>query len=170
MTTPEIIKLLKKHGYCVTLKISNDKIYAAFPKRAIKPCCEPFINIYKPITEGVSCITAEEINDFIKSPKYAQRTVIFADIARICKLIGYSSRLISFFVNSKEVDYTEFRCNMLPFTLTALQTKKEATLEEMVGTAIAHSFSQEIYASAKKSGVQDGLKVIESILSKGKTT
>ena len=160
----EIRKLVRKHEYEVALKIDKKgEIIAYFPHRKEKPFCETFSNVYKIEKEGVSC-QLDDLKDFIEAPRYALRTLVFADVLRVCDIIGYDSKLLGLYVNKIEKSYQDFYDHMLSFRLTSKQTQKENDLEELMNEGRIFGFSKKIQDKAEEREVADGFKVIHSIL------
>lgn len=165
MSNIENIKdLMRKHGYQVVLKVKSGIVTAKFPKRAIKPECQPFSNVYSVVKDGVKVVTDDDLTEVIKVPKYAQRVIILTDIARICRIIRYNTNLISFNVDDKEVTYKEFKDSLLKPKLTKAQLAKEQTLEEFVRVGMANGFPDELGVAAKTNKIAEGYKVVRGIL------
>ncbi|SVB46536.1 uncharacterized protein METZ01_LOCUS199390 [marine metagenome] len=161
----DIRKLIRKHKYEVALKIIEDgKITALFPNRHEKPFCEPFNNIYTIKTNGVAFQTDETLKDFIEAPQYALRSIVFADILRMCDIIGYNSKLLGLYINDKEKTHEDFYKHMLSFKLSSHQIQQETDLEELVDEARIFSFSQELKEKAKEQQVSRGFQIVHNIL------
>jgi len=160
----DIRKLIRKHKYEVSLKIiGNNKIIASFPSRKEKPFCEPFNNIYKIEKGGISCQN-DELEEFIEAPKYALRPIVFADVLRVCDIIGYNSKLLGLYINDKEKTHEDFYKHMLSFKLSSHQIQQETDLEELVDEARIFSFSQELKEKAKEQQVSRGFQIVHNIL------
>ena len=166
----DIRTLIRKHKYEVALKITEDgKIVALFPNRHEKPLCEPFKNAYVIKTNGVSCHTDEILKDFIEAPEYALRSIVFADVLRMCDIIGYDSKLLGLYVKDKEKTRQDFYKHMLSFKLSSDQIQQENDLEELVKEARLFNFSKKLKDKAKKQEVSHGFQIIHNIL-KGATS
>jgi hypothetical protein len=163
----DIQKLIRKHKYEVSLQIMKrgEEITASFPCRQEKPFCEAFSNTYKIEKGGVFCQTDTSLEDFIETPKYALRSVVFADVFRICNIIGYSSKLLGLYIKEKEQSHDDFYRYMLPFKLSPDQTQQENALEELVNEALVFNFSQDLKQKARDKHVFDGFQTINNILS-----
>ena len=161
----DIRTLIRKHKYEVALKIAeNGNIAAFFPHRHEKPFCEPFKNAYVIKTNGVSCHTDEILKDFIEAPQYALRSIVFADVLRMCDIIGYDSKLLGLYVKDEEKTRPDFYKHMLSFKLSSDQMQQESDLEELVNEARIFNFSKKLQAKAKNQEVAHGFQIIRNIL------
>ena len=161
----DIRKLIRKHKYEVALKIQEKgKITALFPVRHEKPFCEPFNSTYTTKVDGVACDTDGELKDFIEAPQYALRPIIFADVLRMCDIIGYDDKLLGLYIKDKEKTRQDFYKHMLSFKLSSDQSQQENNLEELVNEARVFGFSQELKGKAKEQQVSRGFQIIHDIL------
>ena len=165
----DIQKLIRKHKYEVFLKITEDaEIIASFPRRQEKPYCEPFTNIYEIKKDGISC-KIDDLKDFIEAPQYALRPIVFADVLRVCDIIGYDSKLLAFYIHDKEKTQQAFYKKMLSFKLNSEQIQQENDLEELINSGRVFSFSKELTEKAKKQGISCGFQIIHNILTGSKS-
>ena len=160
----DVRELIRRHEYEVSLKImKKDEIIASFPYRKEKPFCEAFNNMYKIEKKGVAC-KLDDLEDFIESPLYALRPLVFADVLRVCDIIGYDSKLLGLYIKDVEKTYQDFYKNMMSFKLSPNQTQQENDLEKLMNDGRVFGFSQKLREKAKEQKITRGFEIICNIL------
>ena len=160
----DVQALIRKHEYEVSLKIMEDgEITASFPDRQEKPFCEPFNNVYKIEKKGVLC-QIDDLKEFIEAPRYALRSLVFADVLRVCDIIGYDSKLLALYINDIEKSYQDFYKHMLSFKLNSGQMQQDNDLEKLMKKGRLLGFSQKLKEIAREQKIERGFEIIKNIL------
>ncbi len=165
----QVKSLLNKHSYIIKLVYDKRKEHTILrlPKRVQAPEVDAHDIVYE-IGDNVVICTIDGQKIEIECPKYACRTLIFADIKQNCEHFGFHSSLIEFHYGDDIIQETEFFNKIWPSTLEYTEDirKQEYPLFELVSRAINAKipFHASFDFEAAKLGVSVGYILVRSFV------
>ena len=168
MVHDDIKKLIRKHDYEIKIDaLESGMVRAYFPERQEQPFCSAFTNTYEYKEGGIKCLFEESHEEFIKAPLYAFRAIIYADVLRMCGIMGYKHDLVGFYAKEKEISREEFNESIMPKSLNKRQKKQDAALECLLQEGMVSGFDDGLQHDAEITEVSKGYQIVRNILAGG---
>jgi hypothetical protein len=167
----KIKQILRKHEYEVILyatTISNF-LTVFIPKRKDYPKISDGLSIsylYDEMVFGNGIIVDVQQSQsptFLYSPRYAISEITISDIFNACEKINYDTNLASFYIDSREVDKSEFRKKFFNISLSKKEERLKKGIESVISIAEESGFNEETDQLAIKEGVEEAYSIIKEI-------